>query len=255
MDEHKDILASLEQIDALDYILMRIVTWNCNGAFRKKYQALEEYAADILIVQECEDPALSTKAYREWAGNCLWKGDNKNKGIGVFPRPGVNVSELAWSDGGLQLFLPCRVNESFNLLAVWTKYADSPNFRYIGQLWKYLQLNSKLLMSDRLVLCGDFNSNTCWDEWDRWWNHSDVVTQLEEINVSSIYHRYFKEEQSAESRPTLFHHRKIEKPYHVDYAFCTESMFVEKKDSLDVGEPSNWLEFSDHMPLAFTVTE
>lgn len=232
---------------------MKFVTWNCNGAFRKKYHTLEDYAADILVVQECEDPSRSTRAYREWAGDSLWIGTSKNKGIGIFPRNGAEISSLPWGDNGLQSFLPCRVNNSFNLLAVWTKYANSPNFRYIGQVWKYLQLNRELLSQEPLVLCGDLNSNTCWDEWDRWWNHSDVVRELGEIGLYSVYHEHYGEQQSQETRPTLYHQRNIEKPYHVDYAFCTKAMFNPGVDGVVVGEPEKWLQFSDHMPIIFSV--
>jgi len=39
---------------------MKIVVWNCNGAFRNKYHLLENMKADILVIQDCEDPSRST---------------------------------------------------------------------------------------------------------------------------------------------------------------------------------------------------
>lgn len=62
---------------------MKLVSWNCNGALRKKLVEADSLSADILIVQECEDPDRSTQVYRNWAGNHIWCGQNKNKGIGV----------------------------------------------------------------------------------------------------------------------------------------------------------------------------
>ncbi len=232
---------------------MKLITWNCNGAFRKKYHAIENMKADILVIQECEDPARSTKQYQDWAGDYLWKGENKNKGIGVFSRTGCELNHLGWNDDGLELFLPCRVGNLFNLVAVWTRHANSPNFRYIGQLWKYIQLHREHLSEDDLVLCGDLNSNKQWDEWDRWWNHSDVVQELQEINIHSLYHKVKNEEQGKERTPTLFMHRKVERPYHIDYAFSSESLFEENQSSIEVGGPKKWLEFSDHMPVLFTI--
>ncbi len=36
---------------------MKIITWNCNLAFMKKFESLIDKNADILIIQECENPA------------------------------------------------------------------------------------------------------------------------------------------------------------------------------------------------------
>lgn len=35
---------------------MKIISWNCNGGFRNKFQALEKFNADIWIIQESESP-------------------------------------------------------------------------------------------------------------------------------------------------------------------------------------------------------
>jgi hypothetical protein len=47
---------------------MHILTWNCNGALRKKFDALNALKFDIAVIQECEDPERSTSAsYKAWA--------------------------------------------------------------------------------------------------------------------------------------------------------------------------------------------
>lgn len=51
---------------------MKIITWNCNGALRKKFESLLDFDADLIIVQECENPAESKdKKYLDWAENYL----------------------------------------------------------------------------------------------------------------------------------------------------------------------------------------
>ncbi len=232
---------------------MKIVTWNCNGAFRKKYHLLDKFEWDLLIIQECENPEESAPAYRDWAKCYLWKGENKHKGLGVFAKAGISLEPLEWDDGGFQSFLPCHVAGSFDLMAVWTKQANSPNFGYIGQLWRYLGLHKDKMAGRKILLAGDLNSNTRWDEWDRWWNHSDVVKILKDLDIYSIYHEYHGEEQGKESCPTLYHRRNSEKPYHVDYVFASSQLIDPKVSNIKIGEKDDWLAHSDHMPIIFQI--
>jgi len=230
---------------------MKIVTWNCNGALRNKFQHLSEFEADIFIVQECENPAQANhKEYAEWAKNHLWIGSNKNKGLGIFATENLKIETIDWSntftDHTVKYFLPCLVNDNFQLLAVWAHQNNSPNFGYIGQLWKYLQINKQHFKN--ILVAGDFNSNAIWDQWDRWWNHSDVVRELQEIGIRSLYHHHFKEEQGKESVPTFFMNRKTSKPYHIDYIFGS-SEFEDRLTKLQIGELEKWIKISDHLPL------
>jgi len=249
---------------------MKIISWNCNGALRKKTDFIDSYSADVLVIQECEDLSQSTKAYRSWAGNYLWYGDNKNKGIGIFAQNDYKIERLNWSgeftltgltsnspalswkSDELKSFLPCRINNEYTLLAVWTKANDSSSIGYVGQFWKYLQIHKADLSGDKTIICGDFNSNAIWDEPGRWWNHSDVVNELEDIGLRSLYHYCEKENQGEETKPTLFHQKNIEKEYHVDYTFVSDDLL--SASSIEVGERKKWIKISDHMPLVITVT-
>lgn len=98
------------------------------------------------------------------------------------------------------------------------------------------------------LITGDFNSNTIWDEWDRWWNHSDVVNELEELGIESIYHKLTGEKQGEESIPTFYFQRNLSKPYHIDYVFGAKK-FTERIKKFEIGQTDKWLKLSDHMPI------
>ena len=250
---------------------MKIVTWNCNGALRKKTEQVDALNADVIIIQECEDPSLSTQTYRDWAGDYLWIGESKNKGIGIFPKNGNTVQSLSWAGAftieslaskstsltwrseDLKLFLPFTLNNKYSILAVWTKgNNDKQAFAYMGQLWKYLQIHREQLSGPNTILLGDLNSNSLWDKEDRWWSHTDVVKELSEIGLHSLYHLTTKESQGYESQPTFFLHRKKEKAYHIDYAFASSNLV--HLSQVSVGSFEDWIEVSDHVPLTTIVS-
>jgi len=185
-----------------------------------------------------------------FSADYLWTGKTKNKGLGVFARHGIKIEKVPLDIDPLELFLPVQVNGEWPLLATWTKHANSPNFKYIGQLWKLLQNHKSFLRHPQSAVIGDFNSNKRWDEWDRWWNHSDVVRELSEIGLESAYHEYYGEPQGGETRPTLFLNRNIVKAYHIDYGFFGATWSIE---NVEVGKAEQWLEVSDHMPVIFTL--
>ena len=230
-----------------DLYTMKMITWNCNGALRKKFLNLSEFGAEIMVIQECEDPERSNDStYKQWASNYVWTGDNKNKGLGIFCSDSTSLRENGRNRDGVKHFISSRVNDAFDLVAVWNHYNNSPTFGYIGQLWKYLQINKSDMTN--CIVAGDFNGNKIWDRPLRWWNHTDVVTEFEEIGIRSLYHEYFKESQGKETQPTFFLQRKIEKPYHIDYVFASRQIISEVA-SFQVASSNNWLERSDHLPI------
>jgi exodeoxyribonuclease-3 len=248
---------------------MKIVNWNCHGALRNKTKQLDKLNADICIIQEREDPEFSTQKYREWAGNYLWVGDNKNRGIGIFPKKNIDIKKLDWSGSfkiqglnskssliswktsDLKLFLPFSINNMFTILAVWTKGKQGKRFDYIGQVWKYLQIHQK-----NTFIIGDFNSSQKWDKEkriDAWWNHASVVEELNNLGFESLYHVKTKELQGLETKATYFHHKKKESPHYIDYMFCAKNMLSILE--LDIKEYDDWIKLSDHLPLVMSIEE
>jgi len=228
---------------------MKILTWNCNGAFRKKFRKVAaEFNADIYVIQECENPVtVKERDFKDWAQNFLWTGDPAHKGLGIFAKNNkITINRLAWDSQDLEHFIACRVNNDFNLLGTWCHGASSPTYAYIGQLWKYLQVHKARL--NKSIIAGDFNSNTIWDKRDRKWNHSVVVKELGEYRIESLYHMYFRERQGAENQPTFYLQKNLSKAYHIDYIFASDE-FCETLKAVNVGQSDKWLALSDHMPV------
>ena len=109
-----------------------------------------------------------------------------------------------------------------------------------------MQLHKKFLMAKGALVIGDLNSNKVWDEWDRWWNHSDVVRELDEIGLGSCYHGHFKEEHGAETQTTFYLHKNPQKKYHIDYAFAEQDWELV---DINIGPYTDWIGDSDHMPM------
>ena len=64
---------------------MKIITWNCNMAFRKKAAVILQHQPDIVVVQECEHPdKLLFSPGTKKPTDCLWFGKNNNTGLGIF---------------------------------------------------------------------------------------------------------------------------------------------------------------------------
>jgi exonuclease III len=248
---------------------MKIVSWNCNGGLRNKLKEIDTLNADVLVVQECEDPQFY-KEYKEWAGRYyIWKGRSKNKGLGIFPKRGARIQTLpwtgqfsisglssihksiSWTTSELKEFIPLTINGALTVLAVWTKGSRDDVFGYIGQLWKYIQIHRAELSGPGTIVIGDFNSNSIWDRKDRWWSHSGVVAELAELGLRSLYHEKRAETQGAELEPTFFLQRDINKPYHIDYSFISSELLACAE--LTLGRPTDWLSLSDHMPLAVEI--
>ena len=238
---------------------MKIITWNCNGAFRKKATQLLPYKPDILVVPECEHPdKLKFPPEMCTPSDSLWFGMHPSKkGIGIFSFGAYRFKLMKVYNPNFRWVIPLTVtggSYEITLFAVWTNNTDDKDGKYIEQVWKAIHYYDALLSHHRTVLVGDFNSNTIWDRPKRVGNHSDVVNYLEKKGIYSGYHFYYKEEKGKESRPTLYWQKNRNKPYHIDYCFVSTEL-LSGLISVEVGEYDDWIRFSDHVPLAIMISD
>ena len=231
---------------------MRIITWNCNMAFRKKAELILGYKPDILIVPECEHPdKLRFPEGTLVPADAYWYGSNKNKGLGVFSYGNYKLKLLDVHNPDFKNIVPFTVSggcQDFTLFAIWANNPFDKDGQYVTQVWKAINYYDELLSSGRAILTGDFNSNTIWDRPRRVGNHSAVVSRLKAKNIVSTYHHFFEKEQGKEEHATLFMYRHHDKPYHIDYCFAS-ACFIEKLLKVEVGTYTDWSKYSDHKPL------
>lgn len=234
---------------------MKIITWNCNMAFRNKAELILQHKPDILVVPECEHPdKLNINSFSIQPTDVLWFGANQNKGLGIFSFNTYKLKLLDNHNSEIKMVIPIAVSggkEDFTLYAVWANHPKDPDGQYVEQVWKALIHYESLLSENNNILIGDFNSNTIWDKIHRKSNHSNVVKRLEEKGILSTYHLFHNQIQGKEAHPTLFLYRHKDKPYHIDYCFASKS-FTDNIENVEIGELDFWIKYSDHVPLIVT---
>ena len=234
---------------------MKIITWNCNMAFRKKAKYILEYKPDIIIVPECEHPdKLKFDVGTPIPTDIFWYGTNRNKGIGIFSYSSYRFKLMDEHNPDIKIILPIAVTGGdidFTLFAVWAYNPDDYYYKYIGQVWKAIIQYEDIMKNPRVIIGGDFNSNVLWDKLERRISHTMMVDKLASLNILSTYHQYFNIKQGEEIHPTLFMYRHQNKPYHIDYCFASANM-IEKLESVEVGSYEVWTRHSDHKPLIVT---
>jgi len=233
---------------------MKIITWNCNMAFRKKADFILAHKPDILIVPECEHPdKLKFNTDTPKPTDILWFGMNRNKGIGIFSYTKFKFKLLNTHNPDLRMIIPIGVTGGkydFTLYAIWANNPEDPDGQYIEQVWKAIQHYDQDL-NDKTILIGDFNSNSIWDRKHRESNHSNVVKFLESKDIFSSYHLFHKQIQGKEKHPTLYMYRHQDKPYHIDYCFVSKNI-AKKIKSVEIGDFDIWRKHSDHVPVIVT---
>ena len=210
------------------------------------------YQPDILVVPECEcieNLVFNVDTLKP--SDILWFGKNKHKGLAILAYNGFKLSPIDGHKPELETIVPIAVTGGsfdFTLFAIWANNPNDPDGQYVTQVWKAIHHYDHLLLPERTVLAGDFNSNTIWDRPRRVGNHSSVVEYLEDKGIVSAYHLHHTQTQGQEQHPTFYLYRNSSKPYHMDYCFVSADL-VNRLQTVEIGDHAFWAKYSDHMPV------
>lgn len=230
---------------------MKLSTWNCNQAFRKKQPQLRELEPDIAVIPECEHPAENGdwSEFTDWR----WTGDNPHKGLDVFTRSGITITDgTKIIEADHFFYVETDVVDVLGVGAMNNK--ENPRQRYISQVYTALENHSGLI-DENTVVAGDFNWNMLWDESPNsplCGDFSDVRGKLNQNGLYSAYHSVCGDEFGEEAEATFYMHKKEGRPYHIDYAFVPRGL-IDSDVEVTVGRYDNWINASDHMPLLVTI--
>lgn len=230
---------------------MRLITWNCKGAFHRKHAFATALGPDILIVPECEKLAgmaqeLGAPAVRSFE----WFGSNPRKGLAVISY-GDYVLEVHPSyDPRHQWIVPLYVSGpmAFVLFAVWTLPLGGYGGRYVRPLLEAFESYKSLMDTSAVVWAGDFNSNFVFDKPSRRYKFCDFVALLEQSGLHSLYHYQRRCEHGEEHDATFYHHHDRDRAFHIDYVFARDISHPYGVD-VSIGSYSDWSKRSDHAPL------
>lgn len=228
---------------------MKIVTWNCNGAFRNKFQNLcDVFDPDIMVIQECEEiNKLQGVINNEY--NVLRIGDDKNKGLSILYKDHLEIERLSVDDSKVKYMFLIEVNNSFKIAAFWAMGdKDDVKQRYIGQVWTGLnEYQDKL--DEKTMVMGDFNWNVNFSvSYPLYGDLIDVVNLLDKYQIVSSYHYLNNKDFGEELDKTFFMYRHEDKDYHIDYMFMPKAVLDDIKQ-FTIGNYEEWIEYSDHMPV------
>lgn len=236
---------------------MKIVTWNCNMAFRNKKNCILKYNPDVLIIQECENPQTNGNwdEFSDW----VWIGDNKNKGLGIFVRNKIKIELINNSnDYTSKYFILVNIigTRNLTLFGFWAMNDKIDRKRqYIGQVYTALQ-HYKDFLGAETIIAGDFNWNIIWDRPNNtlYGNFGDTVELLKQNNIFSIYHQYNNSNFGNENDPTFYMYKRVNKPYHIDYIFCSKKL-MDLVIDFNVGKYDDWIDVSDHIPIMVQIED
>lgn len=160
---------------------MRLISWNCKGAFLRKWGTVGAMNPDILVVPECgQIGAMQSELGTDVPTGIQWVGGNPQKGLGVFSFGEFSISPASFHNPEHRYIFPVEVKGpvDFLLLAVWTLPIDGS---YVCPLIQALSEYEPMIRGRDVIVAGDFNANTSLPATLRNYRFSDFVCRAEEM--------------------------------------------------------------------------
>jgi len=223
---------------------MKIISWNCCLNLSKKFNVIQSLGADIVIIQECE------KLPKDFfpGANYFWSGHTDKKGIGVLLF-GIDGEIDESFNKNLDYFLPLNLDIGITLLAIWSfthraqKRFGEGHKGHVSDAIQYYK--DWLKNTDKGIIAGDFNNSVIWDQGNKESNFMNTNLALNSLEYQSAYHQLTGEDFGAEKSATLYHTKKKDKTYHIDYIYLKGI----KPINVGVGIYEEWIKLSDHTPV------
>jgi len=230
---------------------MRLITWNCKGAFHRKHDFVAMLKPSILIVPECEHiNEIAQPLGCDSIRTVKWFGDNPRKGLAVISYGDYQLELHPSFDSKHHWIVPLVVSGpvKFTLIAVWTLPLGDVSGRYVRPLFEAFETYKTLISTSEVIWAGDFNANFNFDKPARKHKFRNFVKLLEQHGLRSAYHKLHECEHGKELDKTFYLYHHADKGYHIDYVFTSEK-FHPHGYEVSIGTHGDWSKRSDHTPL------
>lgn len=230
---------------------MRLITWNCKGAFHRKHDLIAALRPDILVVPECEKISEVSRPFGSSPFRSLeWFGSNPRKGLAVISYGDYAVEVHASYNPLHRWIVPLSISGPVNflLIAVWTLPLGKVAGRYVRPLFEAFETYKSLMTGSSVLWAGDFNSNFTFDDPSQRYKFCDFVKLLAQFGFHSVYHKQDTCQHGKEPDKTFYLYHHADKGYHIDYVFASDGFHPHGYD-VSVGSHAEWASRSDHAPV------
>jgi endonuclease/exonuclease/phosphatase (EEP) superfamily protein YafD len=227
---------------------VKLATWNCCGKFDTNLLHLLGLDVDVAVLCEAKAPSpwpiTSEGRLVTGLSQRVWAESPKELGVVACEPWTLTLHEAA--ETAPAWMLPVRVSgpTSFTLVGLWTVvHAGTPSYEaQVDRAVDWIETSA----AGPVVLAGDFNSpiSTSQSRYDH------VARRLEDLSLLDVFR--VSRGLEADEPPveaTYYHHRKRERPFHIDHIWMPAEWADGAK--VDVGDFDTWIASgrSDHVPV------